>query len=129
MIGQGRVTIRKTSIRNFTGFGVDLQSAAGSPAPRVLIQDSIITGNLGGFNVKGVGGTANNGEVLNTVIDANTSFGIQVDQGAAVVLSASVLSGAPNSIIVVASTNGQVISYGNNVLRNAGAPTSTPPLQ
>jgi hypothetical protein len=128
MIGSGRLVIRKCEIRGFTQNAVDLEGVSASPAPRVLIQDSLLTGNHGGFNVQGQGGAAMNGEVLNTVIDTNTVFGIQaIGTNNTVILAGSVVTGNPSNIIV--SAGGQVISYGNNVIRNTGAPTSTLPLQ
>jgi hypothetical protein len=123
----GKLIIRNCTIRNFNNNGVEITAPAASPAPRVLIQNSLITGNAGGFNVAGSGGASINGEVLNTLIDTNTSFGIQVAAGGDVVLAGSSVTGNAPSIIV--SGGGQVVSYGNNVLRNAGTPTSTLPLQ
>jgi phage gp45-like len=128
MVGQGRLVIRNCSIRDFGSFGVNVAAPSATPSPRVLVQNSLITGNAGGgINVQGVSGATNLVEVLNTLIDANTTFGVQVVGSSELVLSASTLTGQPSSIIV--SGGGQVISYGNNVLRNAGAPTSTLPLQ
>ena len=122
------VIIRNSTIRNFTGFGVNMAAATGTPAPRVLIQNTLITGNTGGgINVQGASSAINDAEVLNSLIDTNTTFGIQVVGPSTLVLSASVVTGQPNSIIT--SSGGSVISYGNNVLRNTGAPTSTLPLQ
>jgi hypothetical protein len=133
MLGQGRLIIRNCSIRDFTGNGVNVAAPSATPAPRVLIQNSIVTGNGtggtgGGINVQGVSGAANNAEVLNSLIDSNTNFNIQVAGTSTVVLAGSILTGtSPTSIIV--SGGGSLISYGNNVLRNNGAPTQTLPLQ
>jgi hypothetical protein len=129
MIGQGKLIIRNSSIKNVAGFGVDFQSPAGAPAPRVLIQNSFITNAAGGFNVQGVSGAALNGQVINTLIDSNVSFGIQVNGvNNIVVVSASTVTG--NNTALVISNSGQVVSYGNNVIRGGvGVPTSTLPLQ
>ncbi len=133
MVGQGRLVIRNCSIRDFTGNGVNVAAPSATPEPRVVIQNSIITGNGtggtgGGINVQGMSGAANNAEVLNSLIDSNTNFNIQVVGPSTVVLAGSILTGtSPTSIIV--SGGGSVISYGNNVLRNGGAPTQTLPLQ
>jgi hypothetical protein len=137
--GQGLVTIRNCSIRNFAQNGVNVAATAG--VVRAIIQNSILTGNgagssagtpFGGVNVVGAGGGAvNNAEVVSSLIDSNNGFNIQVNgtNGAAtLVLASSVLSGtSPNSIVVVGG--GSVISYGNNVLRNGGSPTQTLTLQ
>ncbi len=129
MTGVGQLIIRNSSIRDFTGLGVLVAGPTATPRPRVLLQNSLITNNAGGgFNVTGASGAANDAEVLNSLIDSNTNFNIQVAGPSTLVLSASTLTGtSPTNIIV--SGGGSLISYGNNVLRNTGAPTSTMPLQ
>jgi hypothetical protein len=134
MVGPGRLIIRNCTIRDFGGNGVNVAAPSATPAPRVVIQNSIITGNGtggttgGGINVQGASGATNLAEVLNTLIDSNTNFNIQVGGASTVVLAGSILTGtSPTSIIV--SGGGSLISYGNNVLRNGGAPTQTLPLQ
>jgi parallel beta helix pectate lyase-like protein len=125
--GYGLLIIRNCSIRDFAAAGVYVAGSPSTPAPRVLIQNCLITGNGGGVLVQGNGGP-NNAEVVNSLIDSNTSYNIQVAGASTLVLSASTLTGtSPNDILI--SGGGSVISYGNNVLRNAGAPTSTLPLQ
>jgi len=129
MTGLGQVIIRNSTIRNFTNFGVNMAGTAGTPNTRVVIQNVLITNCAGGgFNVLGAGGATNNAEITNSIIDSNTNFNLQIAGPGAVVLAGSVLTGtSPTSIIV--SGGGQVISYGNNVLRNGGSPTSTLTLQ
>jgi hypothetical protein len=134
MNGQGRLIIRNCSIRDFAGNGVNVAAPAATPVPRVVIQNSIITNNGtggttgGGVNVQGASSAANNAEVLNSLIDSNTNFNIQVAGPSTAVLAGSILTGtSPTSIVV--SGGGSLISYGNNVLRNNGAPTQTLPLQ
>jgi len=126
MNGLGELIIRNTVIRNFLTAGVNLQGTAGTPNTRVLVQNSLITNSGTGFNVAGASGASNNAQVINTLIDSNTT-GISVTGPGALVLSASTVTGQATAISV--SNGGQVISYGNNVIRNAGAPTSTLPLQ
>ncbi len=73
------------------------------------------------------GGVVNTAFVDHSIVDNNTTAAVQVDGASTVVLSGSTLTGSPSSII---ETNGvSAISYGNNLLRNAGAPTQTLPLQ
>jgi hypothetical protein len=126
MNGMGQVIIRNSTIRNFSVAGVNLQGAAGSPDTRVVLQNVLITNSNVGFNVAPPSGATNFGEVSNTLIDSN-SVGISVTGSGAVVLLGSALTGQATAIAV--SGGGQVISYGNNVIRNAGTPTSTLPLQ
>jgi hypothetical protein len=123
IIGGGKTTIRKCSIRNFTQNGVNLNGTANA---RAVIEDSVILGNLGGFHMQGAGGAMNTALVLNSTLDNNSSYAVQVGGGNIMVLSGSALTGSPFSI---SNNGGEVWSYGNNILRNAGAPTQTLALQ
>lgn len=125
MIGLGQLIIRNCVIRDFSLAGVNVKGTSGSPATRVVIKNTLITNSNVGVNVVPASGT-NNVEVLDSVIDSNTT-GISITGSGDLVLAASVLTGQPTAISV--SGGGQVISYGNNVIRNAGTPTSTLPLQ
>ncbi len=118
----GRVTIRRTTIRRFSGNGVNLVGTAGS---RVYIIDSLIMKNAGGVNVKGASGAANFGTLVDTVVDSNTSFAVQVtDPVNEITLSTSTLTGSGTSISKV--TGGIVTSIGpSNFISGAGLPTST----
>jgi hypothetical protein len=123
IVGGGRTTIRNCSIRNFTQNGVNLQGTANA---RAVVENSIILGNGGGFNMLGASGAMNTAFVQNTIVDSNTSFATQVGGGNVLVLIGSTLTGSPFSI---SNNGGEVWSYGNNILRNAGAPTQTLVLQ
>jgi hypothetical protein len=128
IVGGGRTTIRRCSIRNFTGNGVNLTGTANA---RAVIEDSLILNNgsnsAGGFNMQGASGAINTAFIQNTVLDNNLIYATQVTGGSTLVLIGSTLTGSPSSII--SSGGAAVLSYGNNVLRNAGAPTMTLPLQ
>jgi hypothetical protein len=125
IIGGGRTTIRKCSIRHFTQNGVNL---AGTANARAVIEDSLILSNAGGLNIQGAAGAANFAVLKNTVVDNSTTFATQVAGAtSALVLIGSTLIGSPLSI--VANGGAAVISYGNNVVRSAGAPTQTLALQ
>jgi hypothetical protein len=58
MIGGGKLVVRKCSIRNFTGNGVNVVGTANA---RAFVEDSLIIGNGGGVNLHGAGGMANTG--------------------------------------------------------------------
>jgi hypothetical protein len=124
IIGGGKVTIRNCAIRNFTQNGVNLVGIANA---RAYIIDSVIVNNAGGFNMQGASGVTNTAFIQNTFLDSNTNFATQVTGPSTLVLIGSALTGSPSSIIT--SGGGAVVSYGNNVLRNSGAPTQTLPLQ
>jgi len=123
IIGGGKTTIRNCSIRNFAQNGVNLQGTANA---RVFVERSTILGNGGGFNMLGAGGAMNTAFVTNSLLDNNTSYATQVGGSNVLVLSGSTLTGSPFSIL---NNGGQIWSYGNNILRNAGAPTQTLVLQ
>ena len=122
--GGAKTTIRKCSIRNFTQNGVNLVGTAGA---RAVVEDCLILNNGGGLNMQGSGGAVNTAFLEHSLLDNNSTFAVKVTGPSTLVLSASTLTGSPSSIIT--ASGGSVISYGNNLLRNAGAPTSTVSLQ
>jgi hypothetical protein len=123
IVGGGKTTILKCSIRNFTGNAVNLVGTANA---RVVIDDTVMLNNGGGLNVQGNAvGVANFGMLKNSLVDNNTNFATQTVGPGALVLVGTTLSGSPFSII----NTGSVVSYGNNVIRNAGLPTETLVLQ
>ena len=124
MIGAGKLTIRKCTIRNFTNYGVNL---AGTTNARVFITDSIIAGNVtGGFLIQGAGGVANNGIVDRTTIDSNGPAAIKLGPGGTLTISGSTLSGSAAAIDT--SAGGTVSSYGNNVIRPPAPINNSLPL-
>ena len=126
IIGGGSVVIRRSSIRNFTGNGVNLAGIAGA---RLLVQDSNISFNGGGVQVAGASGASNNAIIDRTIIDTHTNFGVQVSAGGAAYISASQIIGGSSPKLSM-SGGGTVTSYGNNIIRGAtSAPTTTLPLQ
>jgi len=124
ILGGGKTTIRRCSIRNFTQNGIDLVGTAGA---RAVVENTTVFNCVGGFNMQGAGGAVNTAFVQSSILDNNSSFAVRVSGPDTLVLSGSTLTGSPSSI----STSGgaSVISYGNNLLRNAGAPTQTLSLQ
>jgi hypothetical protein len=122
ILGGGKTTIRRCSIRNFSGNGVNL---VGTSNARAVVEDTTILNNGGGFNMQGAGGAVNTAFVQNCVLDNNTNFATQVASPSVLVLIGSTLTGSPSSI----AGGGSIISYGNNVIRNAGNPTQTVPLR
>ena len=126
IVGTGNVVIRRSSIRNFTGTGVNLVGTANA---RVTVLDSYIKHNGGGVNLQGAGGATNTGFVINSVIDSHTEFAIQMAGPGNVVISGnSLIGGGPKLVI---SGGGTIVSYGNNVIRGSvsAVPSSTLPLQ
>lgn len=125
IVGGGNVIIRRSSIRNFTGNGINL---VGTADAKVLVQDSYIRNNGGGINVDGAGSATNTAVIDRTTIETHTNFAVQVVGPGAAFLSASSLIGSGPKLAI--SGGGTVTSYGNNVIRGAGAaPTTTLPLQ
>jgi hypothetical protein len=124
IIGGGKTTIRDCVIRNFAGNAVNLVGIANA---RAVIEDSTFLNNGGGVNILGAGGVANTAFLKDSLLDNNTSFATQTAGPSTLVLIGSTLIGSPSSIVTTGG--GAVLSYGNNVLRNAGAPTQTLLLQ
>ncbi|WP_315837827.1 right-handed parallel beta-helix repeat-containing protein [Bradyrhizobium prioriisuperbiae] len=125
VLNAATVTIRNTSIRNFTQRGVSLEGPANT---RVYLQDSqIISNTLGGFRMQGVGGASNNAVIERTTFDLNAGTAIDLVGPGQVILSANTVGFSPTS---VASSGGvATISYGNNLFRTSAAITQTLGLQ
>ncbi len=131
-IVSGSVYIRNCTIRDFQGAapngnGVFVNGAASS---RVFVTDSKIANNRNGVDVLGSaadGSVANAAVLDNVLLDKNSGFSLRVSQVGSVILNNTTMIGSANSIIAVAGAS--VVSYGNNLIRNAGAPTQTLPLQ
>jgi hypothetical protein len=123
IIGKGTTTIVSCRISQFTGNGVNL---AGGLNAAALIQDSVITYNGGGLSVAGSGGVTNGAVLIRSTIYNNSNFSLSVGSGSAAVLDQSALLGT--GVAIVAPAGATVVSYGNNVIRGSGAPTSTVPL-
>src|SRR4029077_14145925 len=115
IVGSGTTTIRRSSIRHFTGNGVNL---VGTAFAAVFIEDCIITNNAGGINIQGASGAANNGTALRVVIFNNSSFGTQVAAPSSWTLAGSPLLGNFPAINVIGGA--AVISYTNNIIHGGG---------
>jgi hypothetical protein len=121
--GAGATIVRRCLIHHFTGNGVNLVGTAGA---KVLVQDSVISLNGGGVNVQGPSGVANTAVIDHSTIETHTNFAVQTDQGGASFISASNLIGSGPKLVILGT--GTVTSYGDNVIRGAGAaPTTTLP--
>jgi hypothetical protein len=100
---------------------------SGNTGAHVMIENSIIRQNTNGVTVTTPSGQADGVIIEHSVLDSNIATNLNITAaGGGVVLSASSLVASPTAI---ANTGGTVISYGNNLIRGAGAPTSTSPLQ
>jgi hypothetical protein len=123
MVGQGKLIIRNSTIRDFATYGVNVQAAASA---RVAVINSLITNCAGGgLFMQGASGASNSAFLENTVLDSNANFAASVSGPSTLYLIGSVLTGGTG----IVNSGGTVISYGNNVIRNGGAPTTTLPLQ
>jgi hypothetical protein len=117
----GRVTIKRSTIRNFIQSGVSVDGPSGN---RVYIVDSLILNNAIGVNITGAAGS-NFGTLVNTVVDSSTASSVRVSGGTnQVTLMTSSLSGAPAALDLV--SGGLAVSIGpSNFLTGTGNPTST----
>jgi hypothetical protein len=125
IVSATKVIIRRTSIRGFTGNGVNVVGPAGA---RALIEDSIITNNGGGLNVAGnAGGVVNTGIAIRTVFDNNSAFSTSVTAPSVLFLDGVDLFGSAAAI--VNTTGATVTSFGNNAITGTGLPTTTTGLK
>jgi hypothetical protein len=135
IISGQKVYIIRCSIRRFTQNGVNMTSNTANA--EVYIKDSLIylngtaTGNppFGGVNISG-NGVGNAAAILNTTIDSNVNFGVQVNgAGNTVAAANSVFSGTAVSLSLINGAT-TAISFGpSNVLSGTGTFTTTRPFQ
>jgi hypothetical protein len=128
MLGGGTLSIEDCIIYGFqgsgSGRGVFVNASNGA---RVFIENTQIRDNLIGVHVQPQSSSNNTIIIERAVIDSNSTANLNVlNSGGAVVLSKSTLTG---SSIAISNSGGSVISYGNNLIRAAGSPNSTVPLQ
>jgi len=128
-----QIYILNCAIRHFGQNGVNVASSTAST--RVFIKDSVINLNgasasFGGVNVQG---NASIVSILNTVVDDNTGFSIQVGGGSGtgtnqVALANTVLNAAPIALNIL--TGGKAFSIGpSNVVSGTGSFTATDPFK
>jgi hypothetical protein len=96
------LAIIKCNIHHFTNDGVNVQSS--TAGARVTVRDSIISFNAGGVNVVG-NGVANAANVDSSLLDGNTSFGLQTNNaGNAISVFRSTIIGSPAAVSVLNSS-------------------------
>ena len=120
VISFAKVTIQNCSIRNFSQNGVNI---AGPGGARVLIANSIILSNNNGVAIAGIGGGANVGILLRTIIDNHAGASVTVATGSTLFMSASKLFGSGTSVSVAAGAT--FTSFGDNAIQTTGTPTNT----
>jgi hypothetical protein len=122
IINSAKVTINKSSIRNFTQNGVNVAGPAGA---RAVIQDSMILSNNQGVNVAGISGATNTAILIRTTIDNNTVAATNVTAPSSLIFNGSSLFGSAASV----SGGGTVTSFGNNAFSGTVTITTTTPLK
>ena len=125
VVGAGHIFVTNTSIRHFTGNGINLVGAAGA---RLHVADSYIVNNAGGFNISGSGaGVANTGISTRTVYDDNPSFGIQVTAPGTLIATGNKILGAAAGINLVGGA--AFTSFGDNAIGGTGTAATVVPLR
>lgn len=124
IIGAGTTTIDNCRIRHFTGNGVNLNGTAGA---RVVVKNSVITNNNGGFLIAGASGAQNTGLSFDTLYDNNPAYAISVTAPSNALLSGNQMFGVATALVT--SGGPSVVSFGNNVTNGAFTPSSTTPLK
>jgi hypothetical protein len=122
IISAAKVTINKSSIRNFTQNGVNVVGPAGA---RAVIQDTMILSNNQGVNVAGISGAANAAFLIKTTIDNHPVASASVTAPSVLILDGSTLSGSAASVV----GGGTVTSFGNNAFGGTVTITNTTPLK
>jgi hypothetical protein len=122
IINSAKVTINKSSIRNFTQNGVNVAGPAGA---RAVIQDTLILSNNHGVNVAGVSGASNTAILIRSTLDNNTVAAANVTAPSNLILDGASLLGSAASV----SGGGTVTSFGNNAFSGTVTITTTTPLK
>ena len=119
IISASKVTVRRSSIRNFTGNGIDLNGPAGA---RLMVEDTMILSNNNGISIVGNPAGSSNVAIVNrTTIDNHPGNSITVAAGSTLLMGGSFLVGSTASV----ANSGTFTSFGNNALGGTGTPTST----
>jgi hypothetical protein len=121
MIGTGQVTIMNSTIKDFSGNGVDCVGTAGARC--VIVNSQILNNGGGGFNVAGAAGASNVGVSIGALYDFNPAFGISVTSPSSLFIGHNTTLGTANGLL----NNGgaTITSFVDNEI-NAGASPSTP---
>jgi len=122
-----QVYIIRCAIRHFTQNGINMMSS--TPSAHVFVKDSFIGFNAGGVNVQ-ANGVLNLVSILNTEIDANTSFAVQANGANSFIdIANSVLNANPTPISLLNGGTALSIGPSNVVLPPTGGFTSTIPFK
>jgi hypothetical protein len=122
-LGQGSLTVMNCRIRNVTQAGILMQGAA--DFGRLLVTDTFISSvNIG---IHFTGPKANVGVLNRVTINLATTSAIKLDAPSSASLSDSSISASGAGLTIASGAS--LASYGNNVNRNSGTPTSTINLQ
>lgn len=120
MIGSGTLLIQNSTIRDFSGNGVDCVGTAGS---RCVILNSVIANNLtGGFNVAGAAGASAAGFSVGTFYDNNPSFGMQVTAPSSLFIGKNTTFGTGPGLNNVGGAT--INSFGDNEINSGSNPTN-----
>lgn len=133
VVAGASVYIIRCTIHHFSLTGVNMVS--NTSGARIFIKDSVITQNgtqgsslTGGVNVQG-NGVSNIASIVNTVIDSNVNYAVQVTgTGNVAGIANSVLNASPSALVLTGGA--QAFSFGpSNVVSGAGAFTTTAPFK
>jgi hypothetical protein len=121
------VHIINCRIHGFSGNGVQMQSSTNNG--RVLIENSQITRNNGGVNVQNAAGVTISAAVVHSIVDSNTSFGLQAN-GATSSVAYAYDEIANNPAGLSQLNGGQIFSFGpSSIVGGSGAPNQTFPFK
>ena len=119
VIQVGTITVRNSSIRNFSGVGVNL--VAGNTGARAIIENVKFFNNTGGgFVAQGANGVAIGAALIGNTFDLNGVAHVNVVGPASVSLTGNIML-SPGVPSVQSSNSATVISYSTNVFRGSSA--------
>jgi hypothetical protein len=123
------VYVIKCQIHHFVDNGINMAST--TSGARLFVKDSLILQNgtlnsaplTGGINING---TANSGVLVDTVVDKNQNFAVQVSgSGNAVFLTRTFLAGSPNAVSLVGGGTSTCFGPSNVLAGSFSCTTST----
>lgn len=120
VLSGAKIIVRNTVIRGFQGHGIVLNSPT---APRLILDGSVITATNIGLNFVQPAGVI----VERTRFENNLVNSVKITNGSTVILNQTSMAGPAVDIDIAAGAS--VVSYGTNVIRGSGTPTSTIPLK
>jgi hypothetical protein len=112
------------------GFATGVQMQSSTNNGRVVVDNSQITRNNGGVNVQNPAGVTNSAAVVHSLVDSNTSFGLQANGTLSSIAysTSEITNTAPAGLNQL--NGGQIFSFGpSSIVSGTGTPNQTFPFK